>query len=136
MTNNTDDLQDIPVPEQVVSSEIMVPPEGDTVGLILNLESGGRTGALLRLDQARELAVTALSACQALEDRQPADARTGHFFNVTAINIRRGTRADEAHITVQSGEGRIRLSIDLDLFVAEMAALVPMIKAGQRGRPN
>ena len=114
----------------IVGSHILVPDEGDTVALILKLENGGEGKALLRWDEAKTLAETALGACQELEKRaiNLGEPLKENYFNASSISIEPGFRSDEACITIHAGEGRIRFRIDLDLFMQEMARVIKEIK--------
>lgn len=115
----------------VIGAHILIPKEGDEVGLVLNLEDGSEGKALLRWDGAKTLAETALGACQVLEERakESGDKLKENYFNATSISIEPGFRPDEACITIHAGDGRIRFLIDLDLFMQEMARVIKEIEA-------
>jgi hypothetical protein len=115
----------------VLKSYIRIPEEGNVVGLVLELDNGKEGRVLLKWDAAKDLAETALGACQVLEDRaaRSGSCLKGNYFNASLIQITPGYRPDQACITVQAGEGRVRFLIDLDLFMHELARVVKEIEA-------
>ena len=125
-----DEDQEPRMAQQVVGSYIKIPESGDTVGLVLDLEDGSDRKALLSWNAAKELAETALGACQVLEDLASKAGEPANLFsfNADTMTIEPGFRPDQASITIHSGEGRIRFLIDLDVFMQVIAKLIKEIE--------